>query len=491
MATAKFWNIPELKVLVFSHLHDNECQKDLFSCALVHSTWTEPAIDALWQGYPGFGYRWGGYRNNGDITEALLALPRSCRQRYASRVSVLDFFQVEVDAPLLQTMFEDMEFSRLRELLLNLYDDETLHKSDLLQISSHLPSKLKALRITGPSYTRKSLTATFLKELAEQCPSLKELWLAVPRASVSSSNLAVFFRTIRPREVCLDFVRCKDVLITHDVLAALSDGGCLEVLSVGCKDESRADVAAAQLQHFCEKTANPFPSLKELSMEFHTDAIPWVSRCFPTVTKLRIKVYTSDRSRVTSVLKHLAEMTQLRELEIMRNQDRSNFDMTIPPKEFLALGSLPQLVTLKIGSVFYLDAGESFTEEHARVMFSGLTALEELCIALPGNHSTYSYPRYILRVISRSCCKLKSLRLVGVFHLGHFGDPSNPPRFDNLEELRFDAVETWDTPLKAAKVIDAFAPKLKRLSPDSCTKVISEICDCFMNLHCLSGDALG
>lgn len=105
MAPAKFWSILELKALVFSHLHDDECQKDLFSCALVHSTRTEPAIDALWQGYRRAGYRWGEYRENGKITEALLALPRSCRQKYASRISVLDFFQVEVDVPLLHTMF--------------------------------------------------------------------------------------------------------------------------------------------------------------------------------------------------------------------------------------------------------------------------------------------------------------------------------------------------------------------------------------------------
>lgn len=229
-----------------------------------------------------------------------------------------------------------MEFPRLRELLLSLGENETIYKSDCLQILNSLPSKLKALRMTGPSYTRKGITASFLRNLAGKCPNLKEVWLAIPRASIMPSDLALFFQTIRPREVCLDFVRRRDVLITHNVLTALSDSGCLEVLGVGYKDESRADVKAAQLQHFYEKTANPFPSLKEL-------------------------------------------------------------------------------------------------------------------------------------------------RLCGVFHLGHLVGSNLV--FEDLEDLQFDAVITDFTASKAARVINTFAPRLRWLSPASCTRAIVEIRNCFMDLY--------
>jgi len=54
--------------------------------------------------------------------------------------------------------------------------------------------------------------------------------------------------------------------------------------------------------------------------------------------------------------------------------------MFIPTKEFMGLGSLSKLTTLRISNSFLPDI--DFTEADARIMFSGLGALENLTIKL-------------------------------------------------------------------------------------------------------------
>ncbi|KAH0382196.1 hypothetical protein KCU92_g6508, partial [Aureobasidium melanogenum] len=473
MAAAKFWDVPELKALVFSYLHDAECESDLTSCALVHSTWTGLANNALWQGHRGTGNS--GQLKNDKIITALATLPRACRQKHASRVSVLDFSNA--DDSIIHEMFDGLDFARLKEVIFN-----DIWTNDLLTLSRYFLPKLETLRLVNyPSRDENNwFSASFLEDLAAKCPNLKQISFLVPEAPILSSDLARFFRSIRPREVRLELRWHEEDFITEDVLSALSYGGRLEVLVFEHKHYDFPDIEALVLQRFCESTANPFPTLKVLEIEMHADGVPWAVRCFPAVTILTSTFFISPEAHVKPVLKYLARLSQLQELTILGPEVESESNMFIPTKEFMGLGSLSKLTTLRISNSFLPDI--DFTEADARIMFSGLGALENLTIKLRAQNDSQAYPKHILRAISRFCPRLDSIEFEGKLRLSCFLGPA-APRFENVTEMTVNILRTDLSPSEAPRIIDNAVPALVTLRCTSYHRSTDEICNAYTELQ--------
>lgn len=161
---------------------------------------------------------------------------------------------------------------------------------------------------------------------------------------------------------------------------------------------------------------------------------------------------------VKPTLNHLAKTSELQELVIQ--SPSHNGEMPIPPKQFLALGSLPKLSTLRLGDSFLPDI--NFTEADARTMFSGLGVLENLAIGLHASNDSPVQPKHILQAISRCCPRLKSLELEGGIHLSWLIGP-DASRFENVTELTFDKFCTNLSSSEAARIIDNALPALEML----------------------------
>ena len=211
------------------------------------------------------------------------------------------------------------------------------------------------------------LTASFLTYLAEECPNLKHVIFSVLEHQILPMELAGFFRSIQLRKVYLDFSKNGHEMITYDLLSALSDRSSLETLAIKRFKDDFADVNAVHLQRLCESTDNPFPRLKSVELELLPAAVPWAVKCFAHVTSLRVSIHAAHDNKPT--VRYIAEMTQLRVLEIMAYMH----DVLIPEKEFVGLGSLSQFHTLQIGTSFFPNS--DFTEADVDAMFSGLAAL--------------------------------------------------------------------------------------------------------------------
>lgn len=180
------------------------------------------------------------------------------------RVSVLDFSAT--GSLHIRTMFADLEFPRLKEVILSHEQHDDVHGTNDVQLSRYFSPHLETLRLDDNSEERNWLTADLLEDFAQTYPDLKELFLSVLVAPLLSPDLALFFRGIHLRKVCLELRASACYLITHDVLSALSGGGCLEVLVFGVKNCFwKAElIKTLELQRFCESTADAFSTLEEL-----------------------------------------------------------------------------------------------------------------------------------------------------------------------------------------------------------------------------------
>jgi hypothetical protein len=201
MAAASFWDVFELRMNVFMCLRDDKRGADLARCARVHHTWTNLALNALWYGYPRTTCE-----ENQSRTRAITLLPRDLRQKYASRIGVLDF--TDFDGILIHAMFDKLAFPRLKEVILWNIDQANPTKSQAFRLSNYLQPTLQSLKLVDKSEGNVEdqinwLTVSFMTEIAQRCPNLQEVFLQVPYAPIEPENLARFFGSIRPRAVSL------------------------------------------------------------------------------------------------------------------------------------------------------------------------------------------------------------------------------------------------------------------------------------------------
>lgn len=178
---------------VFSYLHMDNCEADLARCARVHSTWTHPANNALWQGHPGTICR-----INSTITKALALLPRKRRQYYAYSVSVLDFSTT--GGLFVHSMFDRIQFPKLKDLVLNNVDGEEQLKH--CQLSRYFRPSLESLTLMHGLLSSKALTTVLLDDITQGCTSLKSISISIRTVTgILPVDLARFFELLRPCEV--------------------------------------------------------------------------------------------------------------------------------------------------------------------------------------------------------------------------------------------------------------------------------------------------
>lgn len=468
MAVPAFWDVFELQMKVFDCLRDDRCDADLASCARVHRTWTNLALNALWLGYPRTQDGSDGDRNR-KRTEAIALLPRDRRQDYASRISVLDFS--ELRGILVHAMFDRLKFPRLKEVILSNVDNEPKR----FRLSKYLQPTLESLKLVDKStdVDNNWLTSTFLDDVANKCPGLKEVLLWAPYTSINPVDLVQFFRSIQLQAISLDFGEYASEVLTYDVLSTLSHGGCLESLIFAPNKAKYSDIEVDHLQRFLDATRDPFPSLKRLELVLEENAVPLIPQCFPAITWLRLDVTSYLRDE--SILKPIANMSQLQILEIVGDGDRREYNHTIPARAFIPLGSLSQLKSLKIGTSFYpsctrekdsedredVSPDDKFLESDTSDMFSGLTSLQHLSI----DALDYAdHDHHLWESISSFCPRLSSIEFVGSLDLWSLVLPT-APLFENLTNMAVEQVRGRISlnNLQAVRMIDNFAPKLRRL----------------------------
>ncbi|CAD0097076.1 unnamed protein product [Aureobasidium mustum] len=185
-----------------------------------------------------------------------------------------------------------------------------------------------------------------------------------------------------------------------------------------------------------------------------------------------------SRTGVKPTLDRLADMSELQELTIRSHKHGG--EVLMPPKQFLALGALTNLSTLRIGDSFLPDI--TFTGADARTMFSGLGALENLTISLSADTDDDEYPKHILRAISRYCPRLKSIEFVGQLHLSCL-EGADAPRFENVTEMAVDMLHTDLSEYETAWDINYAVPELVLLRCTSNDLPTEEICTAYTELQ--------
>jgi hypothetical protein len=489
MAAAKFWDVFELKASVFTYLREDGCNADLARCARVHRTWQDFALSALWYGYPKTASP-----GNQTRTRAIALLPRVCRQNYASRVGVLDF--TNFGGVLVHAMFDGLVFPELQEVILHNVKHGAARGSQEFRLWKYMQPALRCMKLIDRTNgdTRRDtnwLTIPFLAAVAQRSYNLQEVFIWVPNTSIEPADLARFFRNIHPRTVSLDLGGDR-VMLTSELLAALSQGKCLESLESVSENDSREQIESLQLRRFLETTTKPFPYLKRLDLFLEDEAASLISQCFPAVTWLRLEVYSARTDE--SVLKSVANMSQLQFLEIVG--DGSTSECCVPARAFIALGSLTQLKSLSIGTSFFpccmseddseapdnFDSHDKSTRADVSNMFSGLVNLEHLFICI----DEYTCPDHLYDSISRCCPQLSSLELLGSPDLQDFV-LRYAPTFYNLRQMTLGNIKYDVGASQAARLIDNLAPRLERLSFKDQHTIVQEIYSELMKLRSTQG----
>ncbi|KAG9652203.1 hypothetical protein KCU64_g8454, partial [Aureobasidium melanogenum] len=482
MAVTAFWDVFELRMKVFECLRDDRCDADLARCARVHGTWTDLALNTLWLGYPRT-QDGSDDDNNRKRTEAIALLPRNRRQDYASRVSVLDFSKLH--GRLVHAMFDRLRFPKLKEVILSNVDND---EPEGLRLSKYLQPTLESLKLVDKSNDEDTnwLTASFLADVAKRCPDLKEVLLWAPYTSIDPVDLVQFFRSIRPQVISIDFGEYASEVLTYDVLSALSQGGSLESLIFVPDKAKYSDIEVDHLQRFFDATRDPFPSLRRLELVLEENAVPLIPQCFPAITWLRLDVTSYLRDE--SILKPIANMSQLQILEIVGDGDRREYNHTIPARAFIPLGSLSQLKSLKIGTSFYpscmreedsedhesFSPDDKFLESDASDMFSGLTSLKHLSV----NALDYAdHDHHLWESISSFCPRLSSIEFVGSLDLWSLVLP-NAPILENVTNMAVEQIRGRMrlVGFQAVRIIDNFAPKLQRLRCTGESSISQDVC---------------
>jgi hypothetical protein len=270
-------------------------------------------------------------------------------------------------------------------------------------------------------------------------------------------------------------------MLTCDLLSALSHGQCLESLTFMGENDEHEMIDVVHLQRFLDVTSKPFPYLTRLGLFVDEEAVPLIPQCFPTVTWLRLKI-CSDR-RDESILRPIANMSQLQFLEILGDEDTR--DDSLPAIAFVPLGSLIRLRVLNIGTSFFPlyvseddvegnewldhDNIDKFTRADASEMFSRLTALEHLAIYVG---DLDELPGHLFDSVSKHCPHLSSIELAGRLDLRNLVR-AHAPVLENVRQLTINNVSPDIIASQAARLIDNFAPKLEKLrfvGENSCTR---------------------
>jgi hypothetical protein len=292
MATTTLCAIAELKTKVFTCLREDGCDADLAHCAGVHPTWTDQTLDALWLGLPGIVCE-----DNKARTRAIALLPRSCRQKYADLISVLDF--TDFGGIFVHATFDDLAFPRLREVIPRNTEDVMRVNSKKFRLSKYLQPTLQTLKLVDRTNDTIEgefhwLTVSFLTDVVVRCPDLKEVSLSVAIMHVEVVDLARFFQSIRPRVVTLDLSNPAQHILTGNLPAALSHGGRLERLAFASENDEpgeREKITAVELQRFLDVLGSqPFSHLKCLDLCLDQGNMPLIPQCFPAVMSLRLDI---------------------------------------------------------------------------------------------------------------------------------------------------------------------------------------------------------
>lgn len=377
----------------------------------------------------------------------------------------------------MHSMFDRIQFPRLKDLVLNNVDGQEPLKH--CQLSRYFRPSLATLTLMNGVLSSKALTTVLLDKIALGCTSLKSISMSIRTVTgISPVDLARCFELLRPCNVYLHFENSnksleRKQLLTYDVLAALSDGGRLETLILDCDDKDDDEDSRSfwyldglDLQRLSESITNPFPRLSVVKFGLSAKHIPWAVECFRSTTTLRIEI---QPERNCFPLQQIAELSQLEVLEISSGAQGLN---GIPAYQFAALSSLSRLSTLNIGSCFFPDA--SFTVTNSQAMFSGLASLEILTINMGHECS----PVWVLSAISRFCPKLDSIEFVGSFPVWLFLQ-LEAPLFENVRTMTVSSFGVGTSVSKDARLVDNIAPALEILQCASDEPYSNKVCAAF------------
>jgi hypothetical protein len=196
--------------------------------------------------------------------EALASITRSRRELFASYIKKLDFGGNK--DPTLHTLFVNLQFPRLRELILG---NPTIHRVNHqrigpldgwnLTVSQYLQPTIKDLELL---LCDSICTASFFKQLTEKCTRLKRIFFSGIGAQLQPDEFLSFFRASHHLEVIelnlgTDFTR--SFLVTGNFLLHLSQMPKLHYLELNNSLEQ-----PAFFQMIRDQSSAPFQSLTKI-----------------------------------------------------------------------------------------------------------------------------------------------------------------------------------------------------------------------------------
>lgn len=237
------------------------------------------------------------------------------------------------------------------------------------------------------------------------------------------------------------------------------------------ENDEREAIEVVQLRRLLDVVAKPFPYPKHLDLYREEETVALMSWCFPTVTWLRLRIFSSCRDE--SILEPIARMSQLQSFEIVGYGDKRDHSSDLPARAFIPLGSLTRLKSLNIGTSFfpccmdedddprdfeYFTPSDKFTRADTSDMFSRLTALEYLSIFI----DDYCCPGHLYDSISEYCPRLGSFELIGKL------DPQDwirvhAPVLKNVRQITPGDIKPGMAGLQVARILDNFVPRLRKL----------------------------
>ncbi|KAG9656723.1 hypothetical protein KCU95_g4556, partial [Aureobasidium melanogenum] len=256
---------PELLTLIFDMINQDDIEllvrhkSSLAPLARVNSRWRDLVYPTLWAA---------------PDVEALAKIKSKRRQQYASHIRTPNFSGPGVCAdPTLHTLFANLQFPRIKSLVLGHYGPDTsnildpiifrplaIHKDWSISTSQYFQETLEDLRLLSWDSI---CTKSFFVQIAERCPRLKSVHFWAIGTQLRPDDLLDFFRASGHLEnigLCLG-PEPKSALITGDLLLHFSRMTKLKDLLVNNELSQPEFFWAIKKQN-----VNPFQNLKQVSL---------------------------------------------------------------------------------------------------------------------------------------------------------------------------------------------------------------------------------
>ncbi|KND92439.1 hypothetical protein TOPH_02946 [Tolypocladium ophioglossoides CBS 100239] len=304
--------LPEILIDIFDLLEPH--RPTLAAAIRVNRQWFASGTDVLWRG---------------ALCEALAKVPGHRRQVYASKITSISFYGEDEVA--YHSCFENLQFSRLRKIVLDVHHQRRPGAPEWYPIQQYLQPPLEEFAFFG-GY----LDDLFLEHMLNTCFRLRSIMLHNPRRSISAEAFCGFI-TRCTWLTNMEFSYRMEHLISDELVLHLAKRTTLLNLVLG------KIISMQILRQISRNVVEPFKALRSLHISITALAVPLLVPLVKHITSLRLEVEDSDDSaHILQLISRLADLRFL-SLSFAAHTELSTEDL-------LSLRALSKLEQLSINA---------------------------------------------------------------------------------------------------------------------------------------------